>query len=199
MDCTVFSQLAYLSIPQQFVDIVYHKKELSQELKKLVLELPNETQKVLDLIPGLEDIKAILQRIDIQPKFESEDGSGIRTIASILRLCLDYDFYKEQGHNDLRILETFRARADSYDQTIVVALTDSLNAEADNFSTNEISTLDLAQGMRLEEDLILDGSMLIASAGADVDRTLLKIIKNYISCYQDFPFPEKIKIRNPIA
>src|SRR5210317_324499 len=53
----VFSQLAYLSIPQQFVDIVYHKKELNQELKKLVLELPNETQKVLDLIPGLEDIQ----------------------------------------------------------------------------------------------------------------------------------------------
>ena len=41
--------------------------------------------------------------------------------------------------------------------------------------------------------------MLIASAGADVDRALLKIIKNYISCYHDFPFPEKIKIRNPIA
>jgi len=93
----VFSQLAYLSIPQQFVDIVYHKKELNQELKKLVLELPNETQKVLDLIPGLEDIKAILQRIDIQPKFEVEDGSGIRTIASILKLCLDLTFTRNKG------------------------------------------------------------------------------------------------------
>ena len=195
----VFSQLAYLSIPQQFVDIVYHKKELNQELKKLVLELPNETQKVLDLIPGLEDIQAILQRIDIQPKFEVEDGSGIRTIASILKLCLDYDFYKEQGHADSKILETFCSRVDSYDQTMVAALSDSLNAESENFSTHEISTLDLAEGMRLEEDLMLEESMLIASAGADVDRALLKIIKNYISCYQDFPFPEKIKIRNPIA
>jgi hypothetical protein len=112
---------------------------------------------------------------------------------------LDYDFYKEQGHADIRILETFSSRADSYDQTMVAALSDSLNAEAENFSTNEISTLDLAEGMRLEEDLMLEESMLIASAGADVDRALLKIIKNYISCYHDFPFPEKIKIRNPIA
>jgi len=93
----VFSQLAYLSIPQQFVDIVYHKKELNQELKKLVLELPNETQKVLDLIPGLEDIKAILQRIDIQPKFEVEDGSGIRTIASILKLFWIMTFTRNKG------------------------------------------------------------------------------------------------------
>ena len=36
--------------------------------------------------------------------------------------------------------------------------------------------------------------MLIASAGADVDRALLKIIKNYISCYHDFPFPRKSKL-----
>jgi hypothetical protein len=53
--------------------------------------------------------------------------------------------------------------------------------------------------MRLEEDLLLEESMLIASAGADVDRSLLKIIRNYISCYTDFPFPQKIKVRNPVA
>ncbi len=128
-----------------------------------------------------------------------EDGSGIRTIASILRLCLDYDFYKEQGHADLRILEAFRLRVDSYDQKMVTTLTDFLNAESGNFSIHEINTLDLAEGMRLEEDLMLEESMLIASAGADVDHALLKIIKNYISCYQKFPFPAKIIVRNPIA
>ena len=67
------------------------------------------------------------------------------------------------------------------------------------FPIHEINTLDLAEGMRLEEDLMLEESMLIASAGADVDHALLKIIKNYISCYQKFPFPEKIIVRNPIA
>ena len=82
---------------------------------------------------------------------------------------------------------------------MVAALSDSLNAESENFSILEIKTLDLEEGMRLEEDLMLEESMLIASAGADVDHALLKIIKNYISCYQDFPFPEKIIVRNPIA
>ena len=195
----IFSQLPYLSIPQQFVDTVYHKKELNQELKALVLDLPKETQKILELIPGLEDIKEILQRIDVQPKFEVDDGRGIRTTASILRLCLDYDFYKEQGHLDSRIIETFRLRTDSYDPKVVEALAEFLLVESGSFSIVEISTQDLTEGMRLEEDLLLEESMLIASAGADVDRSLLKIIINYISCYTDFPFPKKIKVRNPVA
>ena len=195
----IFSQLPYLSIPQQFVDTVYHKKELNQELKALVLDLPKETQKILELIPGLEDIKEILQRIDIQPKFEVDDGSGIRAIASIIRLCLDYDFYKEQGHLDSRIIETFRLRTDNYDPKVVEALAEFLLVESGSFSIVEISTQDLTEGMRLEEDLLLEESMLIASAGADVDRSLLKIIRNYISCYTDFPFPQKIKVRNPVA
>lgn len=195
----IFSQLPFLSIPQQFADTVYHKKELNQELKALVLDLPKETQKILDLIPGLEDIKQILQKIDVQPKFEVDDGSGIRTIASILRLCLDYDFYKEQGHLDVRIIETFRLRTDNYDTKVVESLAEFLLAESGTFSIIEINTQDLREGMRLEEDLILEDSMLIASAGADVDRPLLKIIRNYISCYTDFPFPKKIKVRNPVA
>jgi hypothetical protein len=42
--------------------------------------------------------------------------------------------------------------------------------------------------MSLKEDLLLEESMLIASSGADIDRALLKIIKNYSSCYSNFSF-----------
>ena len=52
----------------------------------MIKDLPDETLKMIDLIPGLEDIREILQRIDIQPKFEIDNGSGIRTAASILRV-----------------------------------------------------------------------------------------------------------------
>lgn len=95
--------------------------------------------------------------------------------------------------------ETFRLRTDNYDPKVVEALAEFLLVESGSFSIVEISTQDLTEGMRLEEDLLLEESMLIASAGADVDRSLLKIIRNYISCYTDFPFPKKIKVRNPVA
>ena len=172
---------------------------MSPEVKKMVRELPDETLKVVDLIPGLEDIREILQRVDIQPKFEVEDGTGIRTAASILRVALDYDYYHEQGHEDGLILRTLKSRADSYDEKVVDTLSQILDTDADNYSLQEIDTRDLSEGMRLNEELLLDGSMLIASAGADVDRTLLKIIRNYISCYSAFPFPKKIQVMIPVA
>ena len=195
----IFSQIAYLSIPQHLAEAVYQRQELNNEIKSMIKDLPDETLKMIDLIPGLEDIREILQRIDIQPKFEIDNGSGIRTAASILRVSLDYDYYHEQGHEDGLVIRTLKSRSEDYDGNIVDALNKFLDTDADGYSLEEINTRDITQGMRLTEDLLLDGSMLIAASGADIDAPLLKIIKNYISCYSQFPFPKKIRVMNPVA
>jgi CheY-like chemotaxis protein len=195
----VFSQLAYLSIPQHLSESVYHRKNLNSEAKSMVRELPDETLKIVDLIPGLEDIREILQRTDIQPKFELEDGSGVRTAASILRVGLDYDYYQEVGHQDSLIIKTLESREEIYDPQVVAALASFLDTDADSYSIEEIDTRKLEEGMRLNQDLLLDDSMLIASSGADIDRSLLKIIRNYISCYSQFPFPKRINVLIPVA
>jgi CheY-like chemotaxis protein len=195
----VFSQLAYLSIPQHLSESVYHRKDLNPETKAIIRDLPEETLKSVALIPGLEDVREILQRTDIQPKFELDDGSGIRTAASILRVALDYDYYQELGHEDPLILKTFQSRQDAYDQNIVAALAAFLNTDASSYRLEEVETRNLVEGMRLKEDLLLEESMLIASSGADIDRALLKIIKNYSSCYSNFPFPQKIQVLIPVA
>ncbi len=195
----IFSQIAYLSIPQHLSEAVYHRKDLTPEVKAMIRELPEETLKIVDLIPGLEDIREILQRVDIQPKYEVEDGSGIRTAASVLRVGLDYDYYHEQGHEDCLILQTLQSRTETYDEKVVAGLTQFLDADAHSYSLEEIDTRKLEEGMRLNEDLLLDGSMLIASSGADIDRALLKVIRNYIACYSQFPFPKKINVMIPVA
>ena len=194
----IFSQLAYLSIPSNLSRAVYYNEDLGSEGKAMVLDLPKETQKILNLIPGLEDIGKILQRVDVQPQFEVDDGSGIRTAASILRLSLDYDYYHEQGHSDSRIIETFKARPNVYDLKMVDALGIFLRADTESFSSIEIETQNLAEGMRLEEDLLLEDSMLIASAGTDIDRSILKTIRNYISLRR-ISISEKIRVMNPVA
>ncbi len=195
----IFSQLAYLSIPNHLSESVYYRKDIKPELKAMLKDLPEETLKIIDLIPGLTDIREILQRIDIQPKFEIDDGSGIRTAASILRVALDYDYYQEQGHADALIIQTLISRADTYDQKITEALSQFIDADSNSYSLEEIDTKDLAEGMRLNQDLLLEDSMLIASSGADIDRSLLKIVRNYISCYSEFPFPKKINVLIPVA
>jgi len=147
----------------------------------------------------LEEVREILQRLDIQPKFETDDSSGIRLGASILRLCLDYDYYQEQGHNDTLIIKTFESRLEVYDSKVVEALRGLLNKNADQFSLIELNYKKFAEGMILAEDLLLQENMLIASSGANIDRHLLKVISNYSSCYSESPFPDKIKVMVPVA
>jgi CheY-like chemotaxis protein len=195
----VFSQLAYLSLPAHISKEVYHREKLSPEIKVMLRELPEETLKIVDLIPGLEEVRGILERIDIQPKFETNDVTGLRLGASILRLALDYDYYKEQGHQDLLILKTFESRLETYDPKVVEALSKHINNSASSFTMNEIHSKDFKEGMILAEDLLLQENMLIASSGADIDRHLLKVIRNYTSCYSENPFPEKIKVMIPVA
>lgn len=193
----IFSQVAYSSIPNHLSDAIYHRKELTPEVKSMVSDLPEETLKIVDLIPGLEGIKMILQRIDVQHKFETEDGSGIRTGASILKVALDFDYYSEQGHEEPLIISTLHSRSEVYDPHVVEALRNYLSVNLENYALAEISPKDLREGMILVEDLLLHDGMLIASGGADVDRQLLKVIRNYISCYQEFPFPRKINVKIP--
>ena len=193
----IFSQIAYSSIPQHLSDEIYHRKELAPEVKSMVADLPDETLKIIDLIPGLEGIKKILQRIDVQHKFEVEDGTGVRTGASILKVALDYDYYAEQGHDESLIVSTLHSRAEVYDPQVVEALQQHLSVTSETYQLAKISPRELEIGMILMEDLLLEEGMLIASGGADVDRQLLKVIRNYISCYEEFPFPKEISVKIP--
>ena len=65
------------------------------------------------------------------------------------------------------------------------------------FEIKDISFDELAAGMRLAEDLKIDGGFLLASSGADVDRQLLKVVMNYNSCYEKSPFPTTIQVKVP--
>ena len=196
---SVFSQLGYISLPESVCEDVYHKKDLSPEVKKLVKKLPGDIQNLIGKIPGLEEVDAILQKIDVQYRYEKDDGKGTRLLASILRVSLDFDFYEELGHDRSVIVQTLKARKDEYDPLVTNSLSNLLVVAEQKFQLEEIAIKNLEVGMRLAQELRLDDGFLIASCGADVDRQLLKVIRNYNSCYAESPFPKKLQVTVPIA
>ena len=66
------------------------------------------------------------------------------------------------------------------------------------YRLEEITIRKLEVGMRLAQELRLSDGLLVASSGADVDRQLLKVIRNYVSCYSEMPFPKKIQVTVPV-
>jgi CheY-like chemotaxis protein len=194
---SVFSQIAYITLPRSVSDDVYYKKKLSSDVKELVKQLPQDTQKVIEKIPGLEEVDEILQKVDIQYRFDQNDDKGVRLLASVLRVALDFDYYEELGHERHVIVKTLRERSKDYDPIVTEALAKLVDMSEQKFHFKEVSFDQLFVGMRLAEDLKIDGGFLLASSGADVDRQLLKVIMNYNSCYEKSPFPEKIQVKVP--
>jgi CheY-like chemotaxis protein len=196
---STFSQLAYISIPESVSEDVYHKRELSPEVKKVVKQLPDDTQNLIKKIPGLEDIGEILGKLAIQHRFEEKDEFGLRKAASVLRVALDFDYYEEQGHDRSLIVQTLKSRKDDYDPEITECLAQLLVVAEQQFRLEEIPIRKLDIGMRLAQELRLEDGFLVASCGADVDRQLLKVVRNYVSCFAESPFPKKIQVTVPVC
>ena len=196
---STFSQLAYISIPESVSEDVYHKRELALEVRQMVKQLPEDTQKLIEKIPGLEEVGEILGKLSVQHRFEENDDTGLRKAASVLRVALDFDYYEEQGHDRSLIVQTLKSRKDDYDPEITECLSQLLVVAEQQFRLEEIPIRKLEIGMRLAQELRLEDGLLVASCGADVDRQLLKVVRNYISCFAESPFPKKIQVTVPVT
>ena len=194
----VFSQLAYISIPESISEDVFHNREISPEVREIVKKLPDDTQKIIEKIPGLEEVGKILEKLDVQYRFESDDESGVRLAASIIKVALDFDYYQQQGHDKSLIIQTLCSRKNDYDPKVTDVLSQLLLVAEQSFRLEEVSIKKLDAGMRLAQDLRLNDGFLVASSGADIDMQLLKVIRNYNSCYDENPFPKKIQVTVPL-
>ena len=194
---SIFSQLAYISLPESVTEDVYYKRDLTSGVKEMVRKFPEETEKIIEKIPGLEDVVEILGKLTVQHRFEEDDDTGLRKAASILRVALDFDYYEEQGHDRSLIVQTLKSRKDDYDPEVTECLSQLLVVAEQKYRLEEITIRKLEVGMRLAQELRLSDGLLVASSGADVDRQLLKVIRNYVSCYSEMPFPKKIQVTVP--
>ncbi len=195
---STFSQLAYISIPETLVEDVYYKRELALEVRQMVKQLPNDTQLLIEKIPGLEEVGEILGKLTVQHRFEDDDETGLRKAASILRVALDFDYYEEQGHDRSLIVQTLKSKKDIYDPEVTDCLSQLLVVAEQQFKLEVIPIRKLEVGMRLAQELRLEDGFLVASCGADIDRQLLRVIRNYVSCYADCPFPKKVQVTVPV-
>ena len=90
-----------------------------------------------------------MNKVDIQPRYEVDDGSGLRLSASILKVALDYDYYEQQGHNKSLISQTLTSRVNDYDPKVTRALSELLIVSEEAFRLEEVTLKNLEIGMRL--------------------------------------------------
>jgi len=116
---SIFSQIASITLPEAISEDVYHKRELSKEVQEIVGRFPEVTEQMLEKIPRLEEVREIIGKIDLQPRFEIADEGGIRRAASIIKVALDFDHYEELGYEKAVVVETLRGREKYYDPEVL--------------------------------------------------------------------------------
>ncbi|MBU62304.1 MAG: hypothetical protein CMI26_07365 [Opitutae bacterium] len=196
---SIFSQIASITLPEEISEDVYHKRELSKEVQEIVGRFPEVTEQMLEKIPRLEEVREIITKIDLQPRFELADEKGIRRAASIIKVALDFDHYEELGYEKAIVVRTLRGRETYYDPEVTEAL-EHLHSIADQkYRIEEVLLKNLGPGMRLAQELRHDSGFLVAPSGTDVDRHFIRVVRNHLACYEESPFPKKILVTVPNA
>ena len=191
---SIFSQIASITLPETVTEDVYHKRDLNNEVKEIVSRFPEVTEQMLEKIPRLEEVREIISKIDVQPRFEAPDEFGTRKAASIIKVALDYDHYLELGYDKQIIVQTLQEREKFYDPVVTDCLKHLHHVADQKYKLMQVPIKDLASGMRLADDLLHESGFLVAPSGTDVDRHFIRVVRNHLACYAESPFPKTIKV-----
>ncbi|SVA90429.1 uncharacterized protein METZ01_LOCUS143283, partial [marine metagenome] len=190
----IFSQIASITLPESVSEDVYHKRDLTQEVKEIVSRFPEVTEQMLEKIPRLEEVREIISKIDVQPRFEAPDEVGTRKAASIIKAALDYDHYQELGYDKTIIVQTLQGREKYYDPAVTEALKNLHLVSDQKYTLMQVKVKNLESGMRLADDLVHESGFLVAPSGTDIDPHFIRVVKNHLACYAESPFPQNIRV-----
>jgi response regulator RpfG family c-di-GMP phosphodiesterase len=181
----MLAELGSITLPQETLERWHAGSELSEAEQKMVARLPDVTEQLLQNIPRLEPVRAILTRAAKPGRHNepfSEDHS-LRTVelgARLLRVAVDFDVLEMQGVAPALCIDTMRGRGDRYDPAV-------LEAFAGHFGTStvgqdlvrELPLSGLKAGMVFVEDLRLTNGALLCARGYEVNASFLERARNF--------------------
>jgi response regulator RpfG family c-di-GMP phosphodiesterase len=192
-----FSQIGGIMTPIHMKEAIFFDEELSPEEIQVKKGYPKLVDRVLGNVPRLEGVQTILSGF-FGKESESKEQDHLFWSTEILKVVHDYDVLEMQGMERHMVIQTLIGRGNKYNSTVITTLTNLIRGLNKSVIVQEVAPDDLHPGMRLEEDLYLNQTNLIASRGTVVDMHFIHIIQNYIKfsveAEEALPFPTKVKV-----
>lgn len=176
----MLSQIGHVTLPAHVAEKAYYGLPLTQDEEQLIQGLPAVVEKLLNKIPRLEAVIAILRSylggynkaIDARALSPAE-MLMVRDSANLLRLAVDYDVLESTGDMPLHmIIQTLRGCTDRYAQNALDALeaVGAANAESE---VRTVAMPDLAVGMIFAEDVKTPNGVLLVARGYQITERVL--------------------------
>jgi len=174
-----FCYLGHLTLPDEAQEKVYFGESIPPSLSELVDGLPQFVSEILGGIPRLNKVRKIIEYIPADYVGETEEDE-VRKLASIIRISQVYDQMESAGCSKSEIFEKLRQQEASFAPGVLDALAHSRVLSGGVIDPKTIQLNELRPGMRLLEDIRVDGKLL-GSAGSMVSLSLVQTIRSYIA------------------
>jgi len=174
-----FCYLGHLTLPDEAQEKVYFGENIPSSLSELVDGLPQFVSEILGGIPRLNKVRKIIEYIPADYVEETEEDE-VRKLASIIRISQVYDQMESAGCSKSEIFEKLRQQEASFAPGVLDALAHSRVLSGGVIDPKTIQLNELRPGMRLLEDIRVDGKLL-GSAGSMVSLSLVQTIRSYIA------------------
>ena len=178
----MLSQIGCVTLPAVTNEKLYYGKPLNSDEIELTQRLPALSLQLLESIPRLEAVRAILQA-----QSHNFDGSGsahsavhgdaIPLGARVLKLVIDYDTLEASGTDSAVAIGTLQGRKGRYDPKLLDALARA-KTKAALQGLSELVLGAVRPGMFLAQDVMSTTGLLLVARGHEVTPGLLYRLRN---------------------
>lgn len=187
----LMSRIGCITLPPNTLTKLYSGQELDAEEEAMYRDHPLIGAKLLEKIPRLETVAAIIAH-QLQsyasfvecPEIKEEVALG----AQILKVATDFDSLLHRGLKRSEALKRLQNEPAQYNPELLKILAEiKLTPENERIVALEIR--DMAAGMFVEQDIMASNGVVIASKGQEVTWSLIRGLKN---------FSQQVGVKEPI-
>jgi response regulator RpfG family c-di-GMP phosphodiesterase len=187
----LMSQIGCITLPPDTLNKLYAGREMDTEEEVMYRDHPLIGSKLLEKIPRLETVAAIIahQLVPYESFAERKDlKEEVCLGAQILRICTDFDSLLHRGWNRSEALNQLQKDSATYNPELLKILI-GIKLSPENEKIVAVEIRDLSVGMITEQDIIASNGLLIAPKGQEVTWSLIKGLKN---------FSQQVGVKEPI-
>jgi response regulator RpfG family c-di-GMP phosphodiesterase len=177
---TMLSQIGAITLPAATLQKVYGGSPLSAAESEMVRRSPAVAEKLLEHIPRLEAVIAIIRDQDLRYDGvggpAGRRGEAIPLGARIIKIAADFDALESSGLAPRQAVDAMAKRAGSYDPVVLAAFTSRKGVSASE--VREIPARHLALGMTLAQDVVSTSGVLLVARGFEVTAGLVERFRN---------------------
>jgi response regulator RpfG family c-di-GMP phosphodiesterase len=173
------SQIGCVTLPDSTCEKLYYGRPLDLEDAKLVDRLPQVAIQLIEHIPRLETVRALVehQNRNFDGSAGGPTGEAIPQGSRILKIAIDFDMLEASGMSPELIFGTMISRTGRYDPVLLTAFSRA-KAGTQDHNLQEVTLANLRVGMILVRDVETKSGMLLIGRGQEVTAGLLQRLQN---------------------